>query len=186
MHPTEELKVEHRAIKRVLHVLDRVCSAGQADEPVDLDQLEGIVEFIQIFADRCHHGKEEDLLFVAMEEAGVPRESGPIAVMLQEHVLGREYVSGMSHAVAALKVGDQTAWTDFCHNASQYVALLRQHIDKEDNILYPIADRVLTQEKQQTLSEGFDQIERERIGEGRHEAFHRFLEELDRRYGAGA
>jgi len=182
MRPTEELKTEHKAIKRMLRILQGVCARLESGEPVDTGHLEQIVEFIQVFADRCHHGKEEDLLFVAMEQAGIPRQGGPIGVMLAEHTTGRGYVKGMGEAIAAYKAGDGSAASTIAENARGYITLLTQHIDKEDNILYPMADRALTETTQQELSEAFEVVERERIGPGRHERFHELLRELDRVY----
>lgn len=183
MRPTEVLMDEHRAIQAMLGILGNACRRLEAGEAVDADDLEQMLEFIQVFADRCHHGKEEDLLFKAMEEAGVPREGGPIGVMLQEHDQGRQFVRGMREALARYRAGDSGARVDFARNGRSYAALLSQHIQKEDNILYPIADMHLTDQQQRELAEGFARVEEERIGPGQHEAFHRLLERLGRVYG---
>ncbi len=182
MKPTEELVQEHNGIKRMLRVLEVISGKLDAGERVDPNDLDHIVEFIQIFADKCHHGKEEDLLFKAMEHAGIPCEGGPIGVMLEEHRLGRGYVKGMSEAAAAYRSNQNGAGATFAQNARNYVALLSQHIAKEDGILYVMADRVLTPRTQADLLEGFEQIEEERVGHGKHEEFHRLLDRLDKVY----
>ncbi len=74
-----------------------------------------------MFADQCHHGKEEDLLFPAMEAAGIPRESGPIGVMLEEHNIGRQYVRGMAEAVSGYRAGETQAGRAFAQNAKPTV-----------------------------------------------------------------
>jgi hemerythrin-like domain-containing protein len=148
-------------------------------EPVDLERM---VEFIRGFADRCHHGKEEDLLFCAMEEAGIPRQGGPIGVMLHEHTVGRNYVQGMAEGIAAYKAGDSQAAARIAESARGYVALLTQHIHKEDNILYPMADRVLSSAKQAELLQGFARVESERVGPGKHEEYHGLLDRLEEAY----
>jgi len=182
MKPTEELVQEHNAIKRMLQILEAASRRIEAAERVDPEHLEQMVEFIRVFADRCHHGKEEDLLFGALEEAGIPREGGPIGVMLIEHEQGRKYVQGMAQAIAAYRAGDDSARSQIVENARGYVALLRQHIHKEDHILYPLADRHLSAAKQAELTEAFAQVEQERIGPGRHEAFHALLDQLESIY----
>lgn len=182
MRATEQLMEEHRAIETMLNILENVCQRLETGKAVDAEHLEHILEFIRIFADRCHHGKEEDLLFPAMEKAGIPREGGPIGVMLIEHVQGRNYVRGMGEAVSRYKAGEVKAASDFIANARGYIALLRQHINKEDNILYRMADMHLSESKQQELLEQFEQVERERIGPGKHEEFHRLLEHLETVY----
>ena len=185
MRPTEELKAEHEAIKWMLRIMEQVCARLESGQSVDTGHLEQIVEFIQVFADQCHHGKEEDLLFVAMEQAGIPRQGGPIGVMLAEHTTGRSYVKAMGEAIAAYKASDASAAANIVKNARGYIALLTQHIHKEDNILYPMADRTLADATQQELSEAFEAVERERVGPGRHEAFHQLLHDLDQIYLQG-
>lgn len=182
MKATQQLMDEHRGIEQMLRILEAVSSRLDAGEQVDQKDLEGMVEFIQVFADRCHHGKEEDLLFGAMNRKGIPSESGPIAVMLHEHGEGRSYVKGLADAVAAYGRGDKSAAAKISSNARGYIALLRQHIGKEDNILYPIADSRFSAEEDSALLEAFDKLENERIGPGRHEAFHAMLDSLTSKY----
>ncbi|MFN2130532.1 MAG: hemerythrin domain-containing protein [Anaerolineae bacterium] len=185
MKPTEELKTEHRAIERMLRILEGVSERLESGGPVDPKHLAQIVEFIQVFADRCHHGKEEDLLFVAMAEAGIPTEGGPIGVMLREHVVGRGHVATMNRAAKQYAAGNDQGAEEFAAAAREYAKLLRQHIAKEDNILYPMADRALSQDKQRELLEEFEVVEQERVGPGRHEAFHKLLDGLEQTYVVG-
>lgn len=182
MRPTAELTAEHNAIKRMLRILEQVARRLEAGQAVDAADLEQSVEFIRGFADRCHHGKEEDLLFRALEEAGLSRESGPIAVMLSEHGLGRDYVKDMAGAIPGYRAGDRGAAASFAEKARGYAALLEQHIHKEDNILYPLAERMLSVQKQEELLAAFAQVERERVGPGQHEAYHALLDRLEALY----
>jgi hemerythrin-like domain-containing protein len=182
MTPTEQLQEEHQGITLMLKILEKVCAKMEAQEKVDPIHLEGIVEFFRVFADKCHHGKEEDLLFPEMEKAGIPREQGPIGVMLAEHTRGRAFVRGMGEAAAWYKQGDPRGRAEFVENARNYISLLTQHIQKENNILFPMGDRVLAKETQEKLVEGFEDLERERIGTGTHEAFHQLLHQLQEIY----
>ncbi len=178
MEPTGELKQEHQGILLMLRVLDKVVEKLESGEEGGLEHLEQIVEFLRIFADRCHHGKEEELLFPAMEKRGVPREGGPIGVMLMDHEEGRGYIRGMANALVMHKTGDPSALKEFAKNARGYIGLLTQHINKEDQVLFPMAQRILPPDVQTELSRGFEKIETERIGEGTHENFHKLLEKL--------
>jgi hemerythrin-like domain-containing protein len=182
MRPTEQLKEEHKVIKHMLNVLAHVSKRLESGGEVSGEHLERIVDFIRTFADKCHHGKEEDLLFKAMEEAGVPKEGGPIAVMLTEHDQGRGYVKGMAEAGAEFKQGKEGAGKKFAANARNYVLLLTQHIDKENNILYQIADMHLSGEKQEELLRLFEKLEAERIGPGKHEEYHELVHQLEKIY----
>ncbi len=182
MKPTEILKEEHGGIKIMLAILGRMADRLDAGQDVDAAHLEQALDFIRTFADKCHHGKEEDLLFVEMEKAGIPQQGGPIAVMLAEHTTGRAYVKGMADAVTQYAAGDRAAAPSIVQNARNYIALLQAHIDKEDNILYPLADRSLTEEQQGKLLDSFAEVERQCIGPGKHGEFHRMLERLSEAY----
>lgn len=178
MNFAEQLKEEHEAIKLALQIMEQVCRKLDAGKPVSPEHLDGILEFIKVFADRCHHGKEEDLLFPAMEAAGIPREGGPIGIMLMEHDTGRGYVRGMAKGAAGLKDNQAGAAARFSENARNYISLLTQHIDKENDILYPMAEMHLSKEKQSQLLREFERVELERVGRGKHEEFHKFLEKM--------
>jgi hemerythrin-like domain-containing protein len=182
MRATEELMAEHQAIKLVIRVLEEISTRLEAGERVPLDDLEAILDFIQGFADSCHHAKEEGLLFVEMERVGYPRDSGPVGVMLHEHTVGREHVAAMKEALLGVGQGDSAAAQRFVTHARGYGALLSQHIDKEDLILYPMADRDLSEETQRALVEGFERVEREIVGPGKHEEYHRLLDRLQATY----
>jgi hemerythrin-like domain-containing protein len=182
MKPTEDLKKEHEAIKVMLRILEEVSARLEAGKKVNPEHLDSILEFIQVFADKCHHGKEEGLLFPAMENAGILEERGPIGVMLHEHEQGRDFVKGMKEAVAKYKKGGEKAGLQVAKNARNYASLLSQHINKEDNILYPMADGRLSEAAQEDLEKGFEEIEKEVIGPGRHEEFHTLLHRLNEEY----
>jgi len=179
---TDELRAEHEGIKLMLRIIEATCRRLDAGEPVDRDDLPRIVEFLSVFADRCHHGKEEDLLFPALEAAGVPREGGPIGVMLSEHAGGRELIKAMRAALDSLGAGASDAADGFISSAMAYKELLEQHIEKENGVLFAVADRALAAEQQDELFEGFEAIERERIGVGKHEEFHALMDTLAGKY----
>lgn len=181
MKATELLKEEHKGIKLMLDILEEICKRLQAGEKINPEHLEQIVEFFRMFADKCHHAKEEDLLFPEMEKAGIPRDGGPIGCMLSEHVEGRGFVKAMSDAIAKYKNGEE-ATNQIVENAQGYIGLLRQHIDKEDNILYFMADEHLSEEAQKKLLKDFEKVETERIGVGVHEKFHKLLHQLKGEY----
>jgi hemerythrin-like domain-containing protein len=183
MEATEELKNEHRVIERMLKVLTAAANRLEHGEDVPSEVWPQAVDFIRTFADYCHHGKEEDLLFGSMERHGIPRDGGPIAVMLMEHDQGRSFVKGIEEASQKLEQGDSSAAAAVAQNARGYAELLTEHILKEDNILYEMANQAIPPEEQRQLAEQFEQVERERIGEGKHDEYVRLVEELERKVG---
>ena len=182
MKSTDELSSEHRGIEVMLDILDEAARRIVTGEPADFGHLEGMMEFLSVFADKCHHGKEEEFLFPGLEAAGIPNEGGPIGVMLSEHRKGRECIAGMKKGVAALMAEDEEGNFLFADNAREYTALLRQHIQKEDNVLFVMAAQRLDATKDEELFREFEKLEEERIGKGKHEEFHALLDRLKEIY----
>ncbi len=183
MSVTEDLKTEHRAIERMLAVLEAAAQRLDDSERVRPGLFREAVDFVRNFADRCHHGKEEDNLFPRMEAAGVPRAGGPLGVMLLEHDQGREYVAAIAGAIDSYEGGDRSAAGVIAENACGYAGLLRRHIGKEDDVLFPMADRVLSPDDQRELEQRFEEIETNVMGPGVHERYHRLLDDLERELG---
>lgn len=183
MRPVQILSSEHRVIEIVLDCLEQMAEKVHTEKTLDFGHAQQAVDFIRNFADRCHHGKEEDRLFPAMVRKGVPNENGPIGVMLFEHEQGRNFVAAMAAAISAHEQGEKDAAELFAFSAEQYVQLLRAHIQKEDQILFPLADRVMTDNDRTELLQQFDIVEKEHMGAGTHEKYLKMAESLAQAYG---
>jgi hemerythrin-like domain-containing protein len=166
----------------MLQILPAVSSRIGQGKPVAAEHLAGIIEFLTVFVDKCHHGKEEEFLFPALEAAGVPREGGPIGVMLNEHQQGRTLAAQFKEALTRLSSGDKRAAADVPRIVRQYVDLLTRHIEKENQVLFAMADARLDANKDSELFDAFEQLEKERIGAGKHEEFHALLDRLQDAY----
>lgn len=152
MSPTDVLYSEHEIILDALSLLERAVDR-LGDSDVSASDLGGLVDFLASFADDLHHTKEEQLLFPALGQAGLPAHGGPVAVMLMEHEHGRAFLSSMRRA--ADDWGNDAARGAFEDAALGYVELLRQHIHKENQILFPMAERALSEAAKATLSAEF-------------------------------
>ena len=181
MKATGQLRDEHEGVKVMLDIMEKVCEKLKKTGGIDKEHFDGILEFLKVFVDKCHHGKEEELLFPALVAAGIPKK-GPIEVMLEEHEMGRAYVRAMSQAYDEFTAGDRSSSREIMQEASNCISLLRSHIDKENNILFVMADSHLSEQKQDELFEGFEKIEEDRIGLGKHEEFHALIHKLSRIY----
>lgn len=168
---------EHRVIERMLEIVSRASDRLDSGQSVDQEVFLGAADFFKNFADKCHHSKEEKLLFEKMIERGFSGEVGPIAVMLREHEDGRSHVRRI--AELSTKKLDKKTRAELIKHLRAYVELLSQHIQKEDNILYPMADRILTSEDQKELENGFEEIEEKIMGPGVHERYHHMIEEWE-------
>jgi len=172
------LRQEHDAILRMLDVTEEVARQLERGEAVPAETLHGLLEFFRLFADRCHHGKEEDLLFPLLERKGMPRDGGPIGVMLFEHDQGRTLVRRMTDSAAAYAAGDKAAAAPWALAARGYASMLRLHIDKENNVLFMLAERLLSDAEQEQLAQEFNRVEVEKMGVGTHERLHALMDEL--------
>jgi len=175
---TDILRREHDAILRMLGVTDEVVRRMEAGGAVEPRILTGLLEFFRLFADQCHHGKEEDLLFPKLQQKGMPRDAGPIGVMLLEHDQGRAFVRQMAQSAEDYAKGQAGAAARWTAAASGYASLLREHIYKENEILFVMAERMLTAQEQQELSVLFEKVETEKMGAGTHERLHALMDEL--------
>ncbi len=135
-NPIDVLRSEHQVILRVMNVLKDLVDRSERGEAFEREAFSTCVEFFRLFADACHHAKEEDLLFPVLEARGIPGEGGPIGVMLYEHRLARRFTQDMADALDALARGEEEAKQRFRVAAHQYVELLTNHIDKEDSVLF--------------------------------------------------
>jgi hemerythrin-like domain-containing protein len=178
MKATQELKNEHQGIARMLRIIEAVGGKLGRNEHVDAKHLNGIIEFLSIFVDKCHHGKEEEFLFPALEAVGVLHDGGPIGVLLDEHKQGRKLVARLKDGVTGYTSGNKGAAATLQLTANEYAALMTLHIDKENTVLFPMADTKLDSDKDISLFEAFERLERERIGVGKHEEFHVLLDQL--------
>jgi hemerythrin-like domain-containing protein len=161
----------------MMEVLVAAISRLPARNTEDLDAISQALDFLTNFADRFHHGKEEKRLFELLTESGLPKNGGPIGVMLSEHTQGRQFIRGMADAFERLRAGEEAA-DEFADNALSYVALLRAHIEEENNILFMMAERMFPPTVHERLAEDFARIEAERIGSGEHERYHEMVHTL--------
>jgi len=139
MGSTETLVQDHLIILGVLEGLERRLQEARKTATVPKDYLRDLITFSRVFIDRCHHGKEERCLFPCLEKRGMGREDGPIAVMLQEHEWGRGLVRQIDDTLTRFEAGKGTA-SEVFGPCDAYLALLRQHIDKENGVLYPFGE----------------------------------------------
>lgn len=164
MKPTDILKSEHRIIEKVLARVGKACDKAEAGS-FDAEEFAVSLSFFREFADKRHHGKEEDKLFPAMNRHGMPLDSGPLACMLSEHDLGRSLLKVVSDELPASRKGDAAAQKKVVGSYREYIAFLTEHIYKEDNILFKMADQVIPALAQAELETQFVEFDRQGIGE---------------------
>ena len=166
---TQDLRTEHDSILHVLKILDKVVSTGTNADVQIIKFGNELIYFLKTFADKCHHGKEENYLFEDLILGGIPNEGESIGVLLLEHQQGREYISLMGKSL------ESSDLVNFKTNAAKYRDHMRNHIDKENNVLFVMADKVLGDASQAELFEKFEHHEETVMGPGVHEELHAMI-----------
>ncbi|MFH1752226.1 MAG: hemerythrin domain-containing protein [archaeon] len=161
---TEQLVSEHSLILELISVLVLAVQKFETGGNVSPEFFLQSADFIRNFADKFHHAKEENILFKKMVAKGMPEKDSPIEAMLLEHEQGREFVKGMVIAVESFAEGNESAKNEIIRNALGYSDLLKEHIEKEDNILYPLAERTFTESEKISQLKLFKKAEQERGG----------------------
>ena len=182
MKATQQLKDEHQGIKIVFRILEKICEKLKADGTLNAEHFEGILEFFKVFVDKCHHGKEEDLLFPAMEQVGIPRQ-GPIGVMLAEHAMGRKLCESDQRGLFRIQSRQKRPHLPILLKMPKDISRSCWLISiRRIMCCIPWETAVFQKKQQEALYEGFEKIEIERIGIGKHEEFHGMIDKLSKIY----
>lgn len=145
---------EHRIILRLLDCLDRMAERAAKAQAMPVLEARDAIAVLRGFADECHHAKEERILFPALEH--LAPGFGPVHVMRHEHDLGRDHMRGMTIAINEIDVAG------FVQEAHSFSDLLRQHIGKEDEVLFPMAQAMLSPEDDAAILAAYREAGRER------------------------
>jgi len=177
--PTADLIEEHGGIMLMLLIMGKVASKLEKDETIEQDHLNKIVKFLRNFADKCHHGKEEGILFPELLK--LSEDKKVVNELLGDHKTGRDLIRGIGDSIGSYQTGSPDAY-HIAVNFREYIHILTKHIEKENEILFPMADKQLSPEMQEVIGAQFVTLEKEVIGVGKHEQYHGWLDELKKIY----
>lgn len=156
---TQVMVDEHKLILRMIALVEKNTELLEQGKFRNWQFYLDAVDFIRNYADRFHHAKEEDVLFIELIKNGMPEKQSPIEAMHMEHDQGRAYVRAMEDAAQKALDGETGQAVIIAENAKGYAALLRGHIEKEDEILYPLAERILPEAVRDRMLEAYDNAE---------------------------
>jgi len=182
MKPIDNLKEEHVLIGRMLTVLEGYVRDAQAGRGLSPAALREAIHFVRGYADQCHHGKEEKVLFPALSEKSEGIAQGPVRVLESEHEIGRTLVGQVEAAIPGIEAGEAQATQQAARALDEYTRMLRQHITKEEDVLFELAPMLLSQQEEETLAEEFEAVERQ-MGEDAHHRFEDLVAALERQAG---
>lgn len=172
---TSSLRRDHEVILKFLDKLEVRLNEWHRSGTIDPRQLRTFIDFAKTFTDKCHHGKEERCLFPCLERKGIPRENGPIGVMLYEHELGRQMIRSIELLLDALGA-EKSAHEEIMRLCGSYIELLRQHIDKENGILFPMGEAVADEEDVERTNICYEHVEHVDVGHHVHERLKKLAE----------
>lgn len=167
--PVADLMREHELISKVIDSFERWSEALLLDPKEDRLSLKRFISFFRDFTDGSHHTKEEKVLFAAMIRQGFSAEEGPVAVMNWEHEEGRALMGDLELLASGTQTWTKAVCEDINNAATTYVTLLRNHIAKEDGVLYPMAENQLSSKDWEEITTAFANIDEENECAGAYE-----------------
>ena len=172
------LMIEHRLIERMITLIEQKIEEIQTTDQVDPLFIDTVVDFIRIYADRTHHGKEEDILFKKLENKRMSDQDRRIMdELVGEHVLGRKTTKELVEANFKYRNGEKHALTVIISKLRKLVDFYPKHIDKEDKIFFPAYMKYISDEEDQLMLKDFYDFDREMI----HEKYKFVLQKLEER-----
>lgn len=177
---TEALEREHKVIQKAVAVMAQIVTQLEFRHAVSAEVLRDLLQFMREFSDQCHHGKEESFFFPYLESKGVPSTGCPLSVLRSEHVKSRQLLGELNSAAAAYINDAEKGRLTLVQVLQSLVALYPAHIWKEDYLLFPMADKILSESDQEVLFSQFAKAE-EDLGTNAHERFERLVNELSER-----
>ena len=152
----ELLSTDHETTEKVFAALEQALATPAGPPP---HVVAGMLDYFAVYVDQCHNVKEEKHLFPTIERLGVPRQGGPLGVMLQEHEQARALLARLKPPAQAYASGDRGALPSLREAFGEYAKLLKDHFWKENDILYPMALRVMKEADSRKVVEGIESVE---------------------------
>lgn len=182
MKAIENLRKDHESIMLMLKIMEQIAADLRNGKVFNIEHYRKIIEFINGFIDKCHHGKEESIFFPAVAQTGMVNERGQISMLLYDHILEHEYIQVLHNSIDGYKENNDQTVNSIILASTAYTQLLRNHIKKENLELFPLAEEFIDEKMQEKMSQAFEEHEENLIGKGKHEEYHKLLTELNKIY----
>jgi hemerythrin-like domain-containing protein len=178
MQARGQLMIEHRLIERMLSIIKDILANIESKNNVDPAFVDIVVDFIRVYADRTHHGKEEDILFRELKNKPLSTDDRRVMnELIEEHVFGRQTTKALVDANTRYRNGDETALADIADKLLILIQFYPKHIEKEDKVFFPSSRTYFTDEEDQAMLAQFWEFDRKMI----HEKYKSVVEGLERR-----
>jgi hemerythrin-like domain-containing protein len=170
------LMIEHRLIERMLSIINRELKLVELTKAIDPLFVDLAVDFIRTYADRTHHGKEEDILFRKLEKRNLSNADRQVMnELIEEHALGRKTTKALVDANVQYRNGTDSALSSVTAQLRSLVEFYPRHIEKEDKVFFPASRSYMTEEEDQIMLAEFMEFDRKMI----HEKYHALVQSLE-------
>jgi hemerythrin-like domain-containing protein len=177
MQARAPLMIEHRLIERMLAVIKDVLSKIESKHKVDPVFVDIAVDFIHVYADRTHHGKEEDILFRELEKKPMSDQDRRVMnELIEDHAFGRRATKTLVEHNTRYRNGDETALAGIVEKLQTLTEFYPKHIEKEDKVFFPSSRAYFTDEEDQAMLAEFLEFDRKMI----HEKYNAVVEKFER------
>ena len=182
MKATEDLMYEHKAIKLILSVMSNISESIKDKKVFYTNDVEKIVDFLSVYVDKCHRNKEEAVFYPALLMTKYPTEEMPVGMLINEHKIGKGYLDEITCCVENCKIGSTFSCERIADCMANYVQLIQDHILKEENDYFPLANKALSVEAQKEISKQFQLINDEFVGLDIHTRYDELLKSMESKY----
>ena len=182
MTPTENLINEHKKINELLDIMSKIALKIKSKDVFYPNDVEEIVKYLINLIENSHHGKEDDVFYPELISSGIPKETAPLSIINYEHVISERYLKDISSCVVNCKIGNDFSGELLADSLRNYVIAIKNHIQREEEIIFPIANEVFSVEKQNEILQRFDVIEQKYFSISFNDQFNKLLNELKIKY----
>ena len=174
------LMIEHRLIEQMLKAIQRTLKLVEKTQTIDPYFVDTVVDFVRIYADRTHHGKEEDILFRELGKKSLSNEDRKtMDLLVEDHIFSRNTTKALVEANMRYREGKQEALGDVIAYLKTFAEFYPGHIKKEDTVFFPASRAYFSDEEDQAMLNEFWDFDRKMI----HEKYREVVKGLETMYG---
>ena len=182
MKPTDNLIIEHREISELLNIMSVIAENIKSKDVFYPNDVDDIIDSLIILLDKSHHGKEEEVFYPELLLSGIPKEKAPLSIINYEHMLAKRYLNEINSCVVNCKIGNDFSGELLADSLTNYVVVIQNHIQREEENVFPLANKTFSVEKQKEIYQKFEDIEQKNITHDFNEHFNKLLNKLNNKY----
>ena len=182
MTPTENLIKEHKEINELLEIMSKIAAKIKSKDVFYPTDVEEIIDYLIIIIDKSHHGKEDEVFYPELISTGISKEAEPLSLINYEHTLAKRYLKEISSCVVNCKIGNDFSGELLADSLTNYVVVIQNHIKREEEFVFPIANEVLSTEKQNEILQRFEHIDQQNITHSFLDRFNKLVNKLKSKY----